>query len=45
MGLTHQSTGVGILKEMFEVQTDSPADLIVALAGNPNTGKVLFLTV
>ena len=39
MGLTHQSTGVGILKEMFEVQTDSPADLIVALAGNPNTGK------
>ncbi|NLM52251.1 MAG: ferrous iron transport protein B [Firmicutes bacterium] len=39
MGLTLQSTGASILKEMFAVQTDSQADLIVALAGNPNTGK------
>lgn len=39
MGLTLQSTGANILKEMFAVQTDSPADILVALAGNPNTGK------
>ena len=39
MGLTHQSTGTGALKEMFEVQLESPDDLVIALAGNPNTGK------
>ncbi|WP_070000858.1 ferrous iron transport protein B [Cellulosilyticum sp. I15G10I2] len=39
MGLTNQSTGAGALKEMFEVQIESPDDLIIALAGNPNTGK------
>ena len=39
MGLTNQSTGTGSLKEMFEVQLESPDDIIVALAGNPNTGK------
>jgi ferrous iron transport protein B len=39
MGLTVQSTGTGALKEMFEVELDSPDDIVIALAGNPNTGK------
>jgi len=39
MGLTYQSTGLSSLKEMFEVQIDSPHDIVIALAGNPNTGK------
>ncbi|MDD2502797.1 MAG: ferrous iron transport protein B [Clostridia bacterium] len=39
MGLTVQSTGTGALKEMFEVELVSPDDIVVALAGNPNTGK------
>ncbi|KAB3526239.1 ferrous iron transport protein B [Alkaliphilus serpentinus] len=39
MGLTKQSTGTGALKEMFEVQLESPDDKVIALAGNPNTGK------
>ena len=39
MGLTNQSTGVSTLKEMFKVKTASPDDVIIALAGNPNTGK------
>ncbi len=39
MGLTKQSTGAGALKEMFEVELESPDDIVVALAGNPNTGK------
>jgi ferrous iron transport protein B len=39
MGLTHQSTGLGAMKEMFKVQLNSPDELVIALAGNPNTGK------
>ncbi|KAB3539011.1 ferrous iron transport protein B [Alkaliphilus pronyensis] len=39
MGLTKESTGTGALKEMFEVQLESPDDIVTALAGNPNTGK------
>lgn len=39
MGLTKQSTGTGTLKEVFCVETESPYDTVVALAGNPNTGK------
>ena len=39
MGLTYQSTGFASVKEMFHVKTDSPDDLVIALAGNPNTGK------
>jgi ferrous iron transport protein B len=39
MGLTSQSTGLGVLKEMFQVKAESNSDLVVALAGNPNTGK------
>ncbi|SKC65051.1 ferrous iron transport protein B [Maledivibacter halophilus] len=39
MGLTNKSTGIGALNEMFEVELESPDDIVVALAGNPNTGK------
>ncbi|AKL94389.1 ferrous iron transport protein B [Clostridium aceticum] len=39
MGLTHQSTGKGALDEMFNVQLNSPDEIVIALAGNPNTGK------
>lgn len=39
MGLTSQSTGTGALKEMLEVELKSKDDIVVALAGNPNTGK------
>jgi len=38
MGLTNQSTGKSALKEMLDIQMNS-ADVVVALAGNPNTGK------
>ena len=39
LGLTNQSTGIAALKEMFEVKLESDHDIVVALAGNPNTGK------
>jgi len=39
VGLTKQSTGTGTLKEMFAVKLESTDDIVVALAGNPNTGK------
>ena len=39
MGLTFQSTGFGVSDEMFEVRKEHPDDIVVALAGNPNTGK------
>lgn len=39
MGLTKGSTGLGALKELFEVKLESEDDIVVALAGNPNTGK------
>ncbi len=39
MGLTSQSTGLGALREVFQVRLEAPDDLVVALAGNPNTGK------
>ena len=39
MGLTAQSTGIGALKEMLDIKLNSTDDIIVALAGNPNTGK------
>ncbi|WP_312353063.1 FeoB small GTPase domain-containing protein, partial [Aminipila sp.] len=39
MGLTKQSTGTGAFSEMLQVQSESPNDIVVALAGNPNTGK------
>ncbi len=39
MGLTKQSTGMGALDEMFKIELSSPMDFVIALAGNPNTGK------
>ncbi|HHT51541.1 MAG TPA: ferrous iron transport protein B [Eubacteriaceae bacterium] len=39
MGLTNQSTGIGIIDRMIEIKSTSPEDFIIALAGNPNTGK------
>ena len=39
MGLTSQSTGLSTLREMYEVQVESAEDIVIALAGNPNTGK------
>lgn len=39
MGLTNKSTGTGALKEMFEVKSEKEDDIVIALAGNPNTGK------
>lgn len=39
MGLTKQSSGMGVLKEMIEVKKEKDSDFVIALAGNPNTGK------
>lgn len=38
MGLTHQSCGSGVNKETFN-KGASKVDYVIALAGNPNTGK------
>lgn len=39
MGLTSQSTGVGILESELSIKDANPDDKIIALAGNPNVGK------
>lgn len=39
MGLTHQSCGSKAAKESFSRGQSSKADYVIALAGNPNTGK------
>ena len=39
MGLTNQSTGLSALREASDIQMISPDDIVIALAGNPNTGK------
>ncbi len=39
MGLTNQSTGLSALREASDIQKVSPDDIVIALAGNPNTGK------
>lgn len=39
MGLTAQSTGSASLREMQDVRLNHTGEAIVALAGNPNTGK------
>lgn len=39
MGLTSDSTGLSALKETFNVNSESDDDIVIALAGNPNTGK------
>lgn len=38
MGLTSQSTGIGLLNNNFET-LKKDCDYVVALAGNPNVGK------
>lgn len=39
MGLTHQSCGSGVAKESCSRERSALADFVIALAGNPNTGK------
>jgi ferrous iron transport protein B len=39
MGLTNQSTGVGILEYELRIEPSTPYDKVIALAGNPNVGK------
>ena len=39
MGLTNQSTGLSALKENMDIELNSPDNIVIALAGNPNTGK------
>ena len=38
MGLTHDSTKAKSLKDMFDIER-KPNQYVIALAGNPNTGK------
>lgn len=39
MGLTSQSSGLSLLKEKFNLTKKAEEQIIIALAGNPNTGK------
>lgn len=39
MGLTSHSTGAYAIDSEFIIQKQSPADKVIALAGNPNVGK------
>lgn len=39
MGLTNQSTGVGVLESELRIERTTPDDRVIALAGNPNVGK------
>ncbi|MCR4435115.1 MAG: ferrous iron transport protein B [Clostridiales bacterium] len=39
MGLTNQSTGVGVLGGGLRIERTTPDDRIIALTGNPNVGK------
>ena len=39
MGLTSQSCGIWAARAKFNLPVSSPSQYIVALAGNPNTGK------
>lgn len=39
MGLTRQASGVGVWKEDFFRDEQDESSLVIALAGNPNTGK------
>ncbi|MFA9398930.1 MAG: ferrous iron transport protein B [Clostridiaceae bacterium] len=39
MGLTNQSTGANSVKNTFNINVESKDDIVIALAGNPNTGK------
>lgn len=39
MGLTNQSSGLSLLKDKFEIYKKNESQIVIALAGNPNTGK------
>jgi len=39
MGLTSQSSGLSLLREKFAIEKKTEAQVVIALAGNPNTGK------
>lgn len=39
MGLTSQSSGLSLLKDKFNLTKRSEDQIVIALAGNPNTGK------
>ncbi len=39
MGLTNQSTGVGVLGHELKIERLTTDDKVIALAGNPNVGK------
>ncbi|MGF7060140.1 FeoB small GTPase domain-containing protein [Brassicibacter mesophilus] len=39
MGLTGQSSGLSLLKDKFNISTKDEEQIVIALAGNPNTGK------
>ncbi|MBU3188465.1 50S ribosome-binding GTPase [Clostridium bowmanii] len=39
MGLTHSSSNKQGLKDLFNVEKLKEEDYVIALAGNPNTGK------
>lgn len=39
MGLTGQSSGLALLKDKFNIAKKTENQIVIALAGNPNTGK------
>ncbi|MFA5523902.1 MAG: FeoB small GTPase domain-containing protein [Tissierellales bacterium] len=39
MGLTSQSSGLSLLKDKYNLSKKSEDQIVIALAGNPNTGK------
>ena len=39
MGLTNQSSGLTLLKDKFDISKKDDSQIVIALAGNPNTGK------
>lgn len=39
MDLAHHHIDISTLKEVFDIKIDSYDDIVIALAGNPNTGK------
>ncbi|SCG84026.1 Ferrous iron transport protein B homolog [Proteiniborus sp. DW1] len=39
MGLTSQSSGISLLKDRFNLSKKNEEQIVIALAGNPNTGK------
>lgn len=39
MGLTNQSSGLTLLKDKFDISKKDGSQIVIGLAGNPNTGK------